>query len=117
MNGDDFRRMALALTGASESSHMGHPDFRINGKIFATLHYPDENWGMVKLSLEQQDEFVRTYPQAFVPVKGAWGRQGSTSVRLSAVEESTLERALHLAWSDATANRKSPRPVRKQRPQ
>ena len=76
---------------------MGHPDFRINGKIFATLHYPDERWGTVKLPPEQQDEFVRAYPKAFIPVNGAWGRQGSTSVLLAEVTESALEEALLLA--------------------
>lgn len=106
MTADDFRRLALELPGATESSHMGHPDFRINGKIFATLGYPDENWAMVKLPLEQQGEFVRTHSNAFVPVKGAWGRQGSTNVRLEAVEARALEHALRLAWSNASMTRK-----------
>lgn len=101
MTTEDFRRMALELPGALESSHMGHPDFRVNGKIFATLHYPDENWGMVKLPVEHQDDFVQTQSQAFVPVKGAWGRQGCTNVRLKTVEESSLQQALRLAWSKA----------------
>ncbi|MDQ2842260.1 MAG: MmcQ/YjbR family DNA-binding protein [Acidobacteriota bacterium] len=101
MTADDFRRLAMALAGTTESAHMGHPDFRINGKIFATLHYPDENWGMVKLSQEHQDCFVQSQPNVFVPVKGAWGRQGSTSVRLAAMDANTLEQALRLAWSTA----------------
>jgi hypothetical protein len=86
---------------------MGHPDFRINGKIFATLHYPDEKSGMVKLPVEQQDDLVQTRPEVFVPVKGAWGRQGCTNVRLEAVDESTLQHALHLAWSKAAEARKT----------
>ncbi len=109
MTSDDFRRFALKLPGALESSHMGHPDFRVNGRIFATLHYPDEDLGMVKLPLEQQAELMQTHPQAFVPVKGAWGRQGCTNVRLKAVDIGTLEHALHLAWSKAGEKRKTGR--------
>jgi YjbR len=101
MTSSEFRRIALALEGASESSHMGHPDFRANGKIFATLQYPNENYGMVKLPPEQQDNFVRTHPKAFIPVKGAWGRQGCTNVLLDAVQEPVLEEALRAAWSSA----------------
>jgi hypothetical protein len=112
MTTDDFRRMALELPGALESAHMGHPDFRVNGKIFATLHYPDENWGMVKLPVEHQDDFVRTQPTAFVPVKGAWGRQGCTNVRLKAAEESSLQHALRLAWSKASTPSSAPRKKR-----
>ncbi len=84
---------------------MGHPDFRVQNRIFATLHYPDEHWGMVKLSPEDQQGFVQTQPGAFIPVKGAWGRQGSTSVRLDAVDPATLEEALHLAWKQASATK------------
>ena len=105
VTGDDFRSLALSLAGATESSHMGHPDFRINGRVFATLHYPDKHWGMVKLSPEGQHGFAQTHPDAFVPVKGAWGRQGSTSVRLDVVEPAALEEALHLAWTLAGAAR------------
>lgn len=100
MTSDEFRRIALALPEASENSHMGHPDFRKNGKIFATLQYPDENWGMVKLPPEQQNNFVQLHPKAFKPVKGAWGRQGCTSVLLEAVDENTLREALRTAWSN-----------------
>jgi hypothetical protein len=73
MTAEDFRRVALGMTAAIESSHMGHPDFRANGRIFATLH-PDFQWGMVKLTPDQQDEFARQHPAAFVPEPGAWGR-------------------------------------------
>ena len=71
MTDDDFRRLALSLPGATESAHMGHPDFRVSGRIFATLRYPDEHWGMVKLSPEEQHGVCGTHPDAFVPVKGA----------------------------------------------
>jgi hypothetical protein len=110
MTSDDFRKMALELEGALESAHMGHPDFRTKGKIFATLQYPDEDWGMVKLPPEQQENFIRAHPNAFVPVKGAWGRKGCTNVRLKAVDEIALKEALRIAWSNTgKAKRSRPR--------
>ncbi len=102
MTSDEFRRIALSLPGASERSHMGHPDFRAaNGRIFATLQYPDKDWGMVKLPPEQQNNFVQDHPKAFVPVKGAWGRQGCTSVLLHAAAKDTVAEALRIACSSA----------------
>lgn len=95
---DDFRRIALSLEGAEERGHMGHPDFRVKGKVFATLGYPDEGWGMIALMPEQQEDFVALAPEAFKPANGAWGRQGSTLVRLEAVPEAVLENALAAAW-------------------
>lgn len=106
MTADDFRRIALSLPDAIESAHMNHPDFRANGRIFATLHYPEDGWGMVKLPPGQQQEFVELEPSTFVPVKGAWGRQGCTNVRLKTVKEETLRGALTLAWQ-GTAKKKS----------
>jgi hypothetical protein len=94
---NDFRRIALGMKGASENAHMGHPDFRANGRIFATLHH-DRQWAMVKLTPEQQQEFMRAAPAAFKPEPGAWGRQGCTAVRLDAVDEETVGQALTLAW-------------------
>lgn len=73
---------------------MGHPDFRIRGRIFATLGYPDEAWGMVKLTPERQRSFVQSDPDAFVPVKGAWGERGATYVRLSRAREDLVREAL-----------------------
>src|ERR1700741_3492698 len=93
---DKFRRLALAMDGASESAHMGHPDFRANGRIFATLH-PGKETGMVKLTPEQQQEFLREGLDAFVPSSGAWGRQGCTDVRLAAVEEGNMGQGVRLA--------------------
>jgi len=93
-----FRRLALGLPGASESAHMGHPDFRVGGRIFATLAYPDESWAMVKLTPEQQEAFVEAEPEVFVPVKGGWGVRGATSVRLRAATPRTLGPALQTAW-------------------
>lgn len=92
---------------------MGHPDFRVNGRIFATLHYPDESWGMVKLPVEQQDNLLQTQPEVFVAVKGAWGRQGSTNVRLEAADESTLRNAVRLACAKAGEVTKKTGAVRK----
>jgi hypothetical protein len=98
MKPDEFRRIALSMTEASESSHMAHPDFRVGGKIFATLGYPDQCSGVVMLSPEQQKNFLRAHPDAFIPVKGAWGRRGGTHVRLDAVDSATLRSAMVAAW-------------------
>jgi hypothetical protein len=98
MTSEDFRRMALSLPEVTEGAHMGHPDFRVRGKIFATIGVPDEHWGMVKLSPQQQDEFVEAHPSAFVPVKGGWGRKGATNVFLETVTRPALRQALVTAW-------------------
>ncbi len=98
MTADEFRELALNLPGAVESSHMNHPDFRAHGKIFATLGYPDKTRGMVKLSPQDQRQFVTQHPEAFTPVKGAWGLQGSTSVCLSTARPEIVAAALDLAW-------------------
>lgn len=98
-----FRRMALSMNDAIESAHMGHPDFRAHGRIFATLS-ADSQWGMVQLTPDQQQEFIRIDP-AFVPASGAWGRQGSTMVRLDSVDETTLGEAMTLAWQNSAAKR------------
>ena len=87
------------MVGASESAHMGHPDFRANGRIFATLH-PGKETGMVKLTPEQQQEFLSEGSDAFVPSSGAWGRQGCTKVKLAVVDEETLGHAITLAWQN-----------------
>lgn len=101
MTDDDFRRIALGMKDAVESSHMDHPDFRVQGRIFATLH-ADLKWGMVKLTPEQQERFVADAGDAFVPEKGAWGLQGCTAVRLDAVDEEVLGEAMTLAWRNAS---------------
>ena len=102
---DDFRRIALSLPETSESAHMDHPDFRVRGKIFATLGWPDTAWGMVKLSPGDQEIVVAAEPAVFVPVEGAWGRQGCTNVRLSAASKATLRSALVKAWRRAAPKR------------
>jgi hypothetical protein len=112
MTQDDFRQIALSFPETTESAHMNHPDFRVRGKIFATLHYPDTQWGMVKLPPEQQEVFVKANPEAFVRVKGAWGLQGATSVRLKTVKKTVLRHALAVAWQD-TAEKKAVKKTRK----
>ena len=100
MTAASFRKTALAHPETAESSHMGHPDFRVCGKIFATLGHPGPGWGMVKLTPAQQDEFVGSDPDAFVPVNGAWGRRGATNVHLRSVSARSLRMALDAAWSN-----------------
>lgn len=98
MTADGFRRLALDQPEARELGHMGHPDFRVRGKIFATLGYPDPGFGMVKLTPEQQEAFASAEPAVFAAIKGAWGRQGATSVRLAAAKTKSLRVALATAW-------------------
>jgi hypothetical protein len=81
---------------------VNHPDFRVRGgKIFATLAYPDKKWGMVKLTPEQQQEFVAAEPDIFQPVKGGWGRGGATNVRLQSASVKALKPAVTAAWCNA----------------
>lgn len=117
---EDFRRIVLRMEGAIEGAHMNHPDFRANGRIFATLGYPNHQWGMVNLTPEQQQEFMRLNPEAFVPAAGAWGRGGSTTVKLKSIDTATLRSAITIAWENATAlppprARKSKRPPPRKR--
>jgi hypothetical protein len=102
---DGFRRLALSLPEASESAHMGHPDFRVRGKIFATIGWPDQGWAMVKLTPEQQAAFVEGAPAVFTPVKGGWGRRGATTVRLRAAKTAVVRHALFEAWRNAAPRR------------
>jgi hypothetical protein len=95
----DFRRIALAMSGVVESSHMGHPDFRVKGRIFATLH-ADNRSGMVKFTPDQQQIFLQENPAAFMPENGAWGLKGCTRVLLASVDEDKLGEALTLAWEN-----------------
>ena len=100
---DDFRRLALSFPGAEEKSHMNHPDFRVGGRIFATLGAPDDQWGMVQLLPEQQELAMEAEPEAFKPAAGAWGRKGATLVRLDAGPGDWLERSLRWAWDNRVA--------------
>lgn len=98
MNASDFRRIALSLEGAEEGSHMGAVDFRVGGRIFATLAAVSQGYGNLMLTPEQQAMFVTEEPKVFLPVAGGWGRNGTTHVRLAAVNEDLLAGALHTAW-------------------
>jgi hypothetical protein len=98
MDADDFRRIALSLDGAEEGSHMGQPDFRVGGRIFATLASADQGYGNLMLTPDQQAAFVEELPKVFVPIKGGWGRMGMTHIRLAVVTEDVLAGALRTAW-------------------
>jgi len=100
-----FRSMAKSLPEATESAHMAHPDFRVRGKIFATLGYPKKGWGMVKLKPEQQERFVQKEPDVFVPAAGAWGLGGATTVCLAKATDDTVFTALVAAWRNAAPKR------------
>ena len=97
MTPDEFRRLALALPEAVESEHMGHPDFRVRKKIFATL-WPADGYGVVKLTPEQQTIVTQAEPAMFVPVPGGWGRKGASRVLLATASESAVSAALAMAW-------------------
>jgi hypothetical protein len=112
MTANDFRRTALSLPESAESAHMDHPDFRVRGKIFATLGHPAKGWGMVKLTPEQQHYFSKDNPGVFVPVNGAWGRRGATSVHLKTVTKTTLQKAIAAAWRNT-----APEPLAEQFPE
>lgn len=98
MTAADFRRIALSLPGAEEGSHMGSADFRVGGRIFATLAAQAQGYGNLMLTPELQAEFVQEQPDVFVPIAGGWGRNGATHVRLAVVNEDLLEGALRTAW-------------------
>ena len=98
MTPDEFRMLALSLPGVEEKSHQGHADFRVRGKIFATLGYPDEAHGMVKLSSEEQAKRVSKGHAVFTAAKGAWGEQGSTLVKLASATEAVALPAIRAAW-------------------
>ena len=104
MKADEFRELALALPETSEGAHMDHPDFRVGGKIFATLG-ADGTWGMVKLTPAQQADFVRARPEVFERVNGAWGARGATKVRLSSASPAAARRALVAAWRNTAPKR------------
>lgn len=112
MDAEDFRRIALSLAGAEESSHMGAPDFRVGGRIFATLASQSQGYGNLMLTPDQQAAFVGEAPEVFLPIAGGWGRMGMTHIRLSAANEDVLTGALRTAWKlrlekNAGAGRKS----------
>lgn len=105
MTANDFRRLALALPETEERAHMNHPDFRVAGKVFATLGYPDKTCGMVKLSPEEQHEFSKDHPGTFMPLKGTWGRRGATCVHLKVAKKEVLSKAITAAWQNTAPKR------------
>ncbi len=105
MTADEFRKLALSLPEAVESSHMVHPDFRVRGKIFATLMDQDGSHGMVKVMPEHQRRLIAADPDAFAPVKGGWGRRGCTQVTLAAATEDLVRPALGTAWRNVAPKR------------
>lgn len=104
MTSDGFRRIVLAMPEAVESSHMNHPDFRVRGKIFATLR-ADEKWAVVMLTPEQQAALLRIDPNTYVPAAGAWGRRGSTQVRLRTAKAAAVKKAVADAWRNKAPKR------------
>jgi hypothetical protein len=121
MDIDDFRRIALSFPGAEESSHMGAADFRVGGRIFATLASAKLGHGNLMLTLEQQQAFVGESADVFIPIHGGWGRMGMTHIRLDVAHEDVLTGALHTAWKlrvekNAKSGRKSSGPAKRARP-
>jgi hypothetical protein len=104
MTADEFRSLALGFPEAVEAAHMDHPDFRVRGKIFATLG-PKGDWGMVKLTAEEQALFIRAEPKVYHPASGAWGRRGCTIVRLHDADEASVRQALGAAWRNTAPKR------------
>jgi len=98
MDAEDFRRIALSLEGAEEGSHMGARDFRVGGRIFATLASQGQGYGNLMLTPEQQAAFVEELPEVFVPIAGGWGRMGMTHIKLASAPEDVLAGALRTAW-------------------
>jgi hypothetical protein len=107
MTSNEFRELALSFPEAIESAHMHHPDFRVGGRIFATLGYPNEDSAMVKLSPDEQKEFLRSSSGVFTLVKGAWGRQGATNIYLPAARIDIVREALTAAWRNTAPKRLS----------
>jgi len=101
-----FRKTALALSDAIESAHHGKVDFRVGKRVFATLGHPDENWGTLKLTIEQQAMLVDAEPEIFRAVPGGWGKQGYTNIRLAKADAATLKSALAMAWANVASQGK-----------
>ena len=119
----DFRSIALSLEGAEESSHMGSPDFRVGGRIFATLASQSQGYGNLMLTPEQQAAFVEEAPEVFLPVPGGWGRMGATHLRLAKANQDLLTGALQTAWktrveknSKTDSKKRAPKPRKRSQP-
>lgn len=120
MTADQFRRVALALPESTEVSHMQHPDFRVRGRVFATLGYPNDNFAVVKLTPGQQDIYVQSQPAVFAPVAGAWGSRGYTNILLRAARVADVRDAVETAWRNcapaSVVSRAPRRPARRRPP-
>jgi hypothetical protein len=121
MTPSDFRRIALSLEGAEEGSHMGSPDFRVGGRIFATLASQAQGYGNLMLTPDQQAMFVAEAPDIFIPIPGGWGRNGATHLKLSAANEDLVHGALQTAWKlrvekNRTVSKKPRAPGKKKKP-
>jgi hypothetical protein len=110
---DLFRRLALELPGAVESSHMNHPDFRLNNQIFATLSAQEKGCGVLKLTTEQQQVFISEQPNIFSPVQGGWGRMGMTYIDLTQADESIMAGALKTAYHNLQEKQARKQPEKK----
>src|ERR1700758_1515445 len=117
MTPSDFRRIALSLEGAEEGSHMGQPDFRVGGRIFATLAAQSQGYGNLLLTPEQQAAFVAEAPDIFIPIPGGWGRNGATHLRLAAANEDLVHGALQTAWKLRIEKNRTARKPRPSAPQ
>jgi hypothetical protein len=111
-----FRKLALSLEGAIESSHMNHPDFRFNNRIFATLSYQDKGCGVLKLTTEQQEAFIADQPHIFSPVQGGWGRMGMTFIHLNQADESIMAGALKTAYNNIASKKTREKQSQKKSP-
>ncbi|HMD18466.1 MAG TPA: MmcQ/YjbR family DNA-binding protein [Terriglobales bacterium] len=116
MKAADFRRIALSLEGTEEGSHMGAADFRVGGRIFATLASEKQGYGNLMLTPEQQAEFVRELPEVFLPVPGGWGKMGATHIRLAQANEDVLAGALRVAWMLRVENNMKTKTKKKRAP-
>ena len=114
MTPDDLRRIALTLPGVEESAHMGAADFRVGGRIFATLAHERQGFGNLMLTPEQQALFLADSPEVYLPVAGGWGRNGATHIRLAETDEATLTGALHTAYN--LRQQKNAKPKKSTRP-
>ncbi|MEJ0091193.1 MAG: MmcQ/YjbR family DNA-binding protein [Limisphaerales bacterium] len=106
MTANEFRKLALDIPQVTELEHVGHPDFRFGGKVFASLGSPDADWGMVKLKPEGQRMFVEKSPGVFKPCTGAWGKRGYTNVHLASATKTLLLAAFVSATKNIASNAK-----------
>jgi hypothetical protein len=109
MTAAQFRKIALSFPEATEIGHHGHPDFRVGGKIFATLGYPDASFAVVMLSPEEQSFFMKVDAAAFAPVKGAWGQKGCTVVQLKTAKSAIVRESVEAAWRRRAPKRLLPK--------